>query len=107
MEFKVGNWVRHTDGNLFQVKDIFRDGYTDYVASQKLEPRNLWDTGLYCGQYDSSSCTLWQPKVGEWCWYPENLKTEVPSLICFDPNHYHTYACEPFIGTLPSFITSK
>ena len=72
MKFKIGNWAISNDGEVFQVKDIFRDGYTWYITSQKLEPRSLWDTGLYGDMYPIDSCAVWQPKEDEWCVFWDN-----------------------------------
>ena len=54
MSFKVGDWVHHKYLNtIFQVKDIFKDGYLDCITSLKLEPRIKWDSCLFQGKYNS------------------------------------------------------
>ena len=119
MSFKVGDWVQHKYLNtIFQVKDIFKDGYLDCITSLKLEPRIKWDSCLFQGKYNSDDCVLWQPKEGEWCWF-WNKDSEMPPVlrrfkqtqkdgahITKDDCYFYDY-CEPFIGELPSFLKDK
>ena len=96
-KFKVGDWIR--DG-----EDIY----------QFIEPSSIYS-------YESSlqRCELWQPKIGEWCWFLN--KGKAPVLMQFlsietDGNRkysatfpntphpmiaYYDY-CEPFLGKLPT-----
>ena len=92
--FKVGDWVR--------------DGENIY---QFIEP-----SSIYSYELSLQSCELWQPKIGEWCWF-WNFN-EMPTLEQFSKYHnlddhlgnYETLAvklyqhCEPFIGELPTFL---
>jgi len=112
MSFKVGDWVRiwdkptrilrvveanalHTEAEYYDTPSGFRDGC--------LNPKGL---------------ELWQPKEGEWCWF-WNKDSEMPPVlrrfkqtqkdgahITKDDCYFYDY-CEPFIGTLPSFIKDK
>lgn len=92
--FKVGDWVR--------------DGENIY---QFIEP-----SSIYSYELSLQRCELWQPKVGEWCWF-WNFN-EMPTLEQFSKYHnlddhlgnYETLAvklyqhCEPFIGELPTYL---
>lgn len=63
---------------------------------------------------------LWQPQVGEWCWlYGKLIKlTDISSIeycqyiTSVGDNDEASYEylqsnCEPFIGTLPTFLKDK
>ena len=63
---------------------------------------------------------LWQPQVGEWCWFKDEKNT-IGSLIQLvgiekDGTYYGYSSCgmpdkapcvEPFIGELPTFLKDK
>ena len=118
-DFKVGDWVVVKDSKtVFKVADVFKDGYTWYAPSIKLEPRNMWDSGVYGIPESQSHLELWYPKEGEWCWF-WNKDSEMPPVlrrfkqtqkdgahITKDDCYFYDY-CEPFIGELPSFIKDK
>lgn len=116
MSFKVGDWVQHKYLNtIFQVKDIFKDGYLDCITSLKLEPRIKWDSCLFQGKYNSNDCVLWQPIEGEWCWvFDDEFRSELTNrayvtsdgVIKTHDSCKWKY-CEPFIGELPSFLKDK
>lgn len=98
-KFKVGDWVRvtlvHNKSHSFIVK------YS-----------NIWNQPEYYTK------ELWKPKQGELCWFKSASnsaefgeyvgKTEYgkyqmrPNGVTCIFNYSY---CEPFIGTLPSFIT--
>jgi hypothetical protein len=104
MEFRVGDWVRHGD-NIYQFK----------------EPSSEWSY-----QHSLKECTIWKPKVGEYCWFgftnqwhPNNDYILGKLINIIDDNGCITYNCEPihseidgndfdycepFVGELPSFI---
>lgn len=68
-------------------------------------------------QYRSDLChlglELWQPKVGEWCWFWNSADIELsisPHLgqygnLSYSLEFYEN--CEPFIGQLPTFIKDQ
>lgn len=97
MKFKVGDWVREKRGDrILQVESI--EG-TVLI---------LKDSSLYV---KADKWELWEPKVGEWCWFFDN--PEYPDLRKFiEFNNGYFFAsgsinysnCKPFIGKLPSFI---
>lgn len=104
-EFKVGDWVvntTHSGYTPFQLKD------SDFYGISK--KNQVFFTNL----------KYWQPKLGEWCWFKSASdsaefgeyvgKTEhgkyqmrPNSVTCIFNYSY----CEPFIGTLPSFLMTR
>ena len=98
--FKVGDWVIEKSTNeLKQVK----------IGKSENEESKL---ALY-----ERLCILWQPQVGEWCWFKKEFvkvnRIEESGYIYFDTTFGDTkwceesdlsFLCEPFIGELPSFI---
>lgn len=103
-EFKVSDWVRFTPSN-----EVFKIHYLD---------NNIVTNTKHNGHYDIDFVELWQPQVGEWCWFWD-FEQEIPKLMQFkemfngdlftsiqDKIEAYTY-CEPFIGELPSFIKDK
>jgi hypothetical protein len=99
--FKIGDWVREPDGDIWKL-----------------------DNEVEKGSYVDTDCELWQPKVGEWCWFrSDNMPKYIQVLAQFKEYYNGEYAvvfnpkdveegtetiyyteCEPFIGELPSFI---
>ena len=86
-KFKAGNWVVHQDAN------------TPWKLSQ-----NSID------HLDNSKLELWQPQLGEWCWFwdsgnfPE-LRQFKKNLISNKYQSYQTFTydyCEPLLGKLPT-----
>ena len=113
-KFKIGDWVKNNSVNTkYQIQDIFKNGYSWYATSIKLEPRNKWDSYLYGLPELLNDCVLWKPKEGEWCWFWNEGASE-PSLGQFKEEIMGKYYvkrkiyafdfCEPFIGKLPSFL---
>lgn len=117
--FKLGDWVISTK----------------YPKANpiKIQHQHAIDTGVL-GTYANSKgqasllyaeeCKLWQPKVGEWCWfYKEQVKLEyvgthwaIPYLGRFGKfteqgvqtiEKFCYSFCEPFIGQLPTFIKDQ
>jgi len=88
-KFKVGDFLRHSDGHIFQWKSHH--------------------------EYNSDTHTSWAPQPSEWCWF-YNSKEELPQLGRYEENNsatghfsidlrctqYGISFCEPFRGTLPS-----
>ena len=70
-------------------------------------------------QYRSDLChlglELWQPKVGEWCWFwDENYTTAILAKFenisngLFVEHHGNIFEyCEPFIGQLPTHLKDQ
>jgi hypothetical protein len=105
-KFKVGDWVRNV--------------YTEL-------PYRFSDTDLKFVEVDPTYANdkLWEPKVGDWCWFwnnkgkvligtfwsqDENIYFYNSPFINTDHNiigteRYKSQHCEPFIGTLPSFLS--
>lgn len=75
---------------------------------------------IYKPQFEDNDIELWQPKVGEWCWY-KHLLVKVISVdkrddriiryVVSAPMYAEQYSgaisLESFIGELPSFIKDK
>ena len=87
----------------------FKPGDWVYIPSLNTEPV----------QYRSDLChlglELWQPKVGEWCWFwDENYTTSILAKFenisngLFVENHGNIFEyCEPFIGQLPTHLKDQ
>ena len=93
----------------------FKPGDWVYIPSLNTEP----------AQYRSDLChlglELWQPKVGEWCWFWNRDKPNKPKLkqlysINYEHDVHWTYKtidcktyqhCEPFIGQLPTHLKDQ
>ena len=115
MEFKVGDWVR---SNVFGIGkiDSLHKGCTTTVRVKGWYTRDTIDNTR---NYDINiqHCELWKPKVGEYCWFLTcNSGYELGQFVEILSNGKFRYRlnstnslfncshCEPFIGTLPSFI---
>ena len=90
-KFKVGQWVRHPESqSIYQINSLNIVHGTEHFE-------------------------LWEPKVGEWCWYGfeliEVIDTTNPLKICRQQSDSYEEVSgtmlEPFIGNLPSFIKEK
>ena len=88
-QFKAGNWVVHPDAK----------------APWKLSQNSI-------NHLDNSKLELWQPQLGEWCWFwdsgnfPE-LRQFKRILISNKYQSYQTFTydyCEPFLGKLPTTL---
>ena len=70
----------------------------------------ILEDGNYC-----ETVKLWQPKVGEWCWFwDENYTTSILAKFenisngLFVENHGNIFEyCEPFIGQLPTHLKDQ
>ncbi len=96
-QFKVDNWViNKTRDSIYklQFEDIIR--------------------------FEDNDIELWQPKVGEWCWFIDSTKNRISFVEYrgFENEEYYgidaqyhdmvySRVVEPFIGTLPSSIKDK
>lgn len=92
-KFKVGDWVK-VRGSIYKLDfcDVLR--------------------------FKDEEIELWQPQVGEWCWfYSSGMETpffgRLKALVLIsqtsgylaEEQPFKPYTqCEPFIGTLPSFL---
>ena len=97
-QFKIGDWVKDTR--------------SDKVFQITPETFNL--------NYQGNIYKLWQPQPNEWCWlYGKLIKLTDISNIEYcqyitsvgDDNEasyeYLQSNCEPFIGTLPTFLKDE
>jgi hypothetical protein len=106
--FKIGDWVRNIKDvswikQLVEVDVLAFNGHPDYCnLGEQFEP--------------------WQPQPEEWCWFWSEGSAR-PTLAQYkgggftakfraiESTQFHDYTdydkCEPFIGTLPSFIKEK
>ena len=90
----------------------FKPGDWVYIPSLNTEP----------AQYRSDLChlglELWQPKVGEWCWFWNVTNFDAPTLSrfcgmqdklfrCTNSKQNLFTHCEPFIGQLPTSIKDQ
>lgn len=106
-KFKVGDWVTRIEDNV-----------TKQIISIS---ENYYDVGEFIFDKDQFTYKLWKPQPGEWCWFwdddtdicKEPFIAEFESIACdryivlSKIVHMYSYQyCEPFIGTLPSFITN-
>ena len=106
--FKPGNWVRHIAFKSKHKCISINDGEFDDKVSVTNSPS--FDNEFMI-DYE-----LWQPKVGEWCWFWNRDKPNKPKLkqlysINYEHDVHWTYKtidcktyqhCEPFIGQLPT-----
>ena len=118
--FKLDDWVRvmeeHAKNKIFKVTGLLG---TDVLLGN-------------CFNYKADHCELWQPKVGEWCWFWNKCMDidQSPRLAQFHliveelqkpmdfPAFYqikykatklgYLYDfCEPFIGQLPTHLKDQ
>ena len=95
-----------------QLMSSFKPGDWVDIPSLNTEP----------AQYRSDLChlglELWQPKVGEWCWFWNVTNFDAPTLSkfygmqdklfkCTNSKQYLFTHCEPFIGQLPTSIKDQ
>ena len=115
-EFKVGDWVRDSESNtIFQYRGTIKDedgvewcpdGTHDSIFGPQVP---LLEDAIH-----------WQPKSGEWCiFYNDDMNFAVVgkfheceeaqyTCVQYSYGNYESYKnCEPFIGTLPTFIEGK
>ena len=97
MRLKAGDWVRDT-----------REGMRRPIAQLKENCIALTHPEEHAKHF-----VLWQPKEGEWCWFwsEGNLSPHIMQFSCMAADGKTCLSgfagydyCEPFIGTLPSFI---
>lgn len=107
MNFKIGDWVRTYDNLIYTLTQI-------YGEDEECELDGVCIELL-------SNIELWQPKEGEWCLFSHYEIAEYATLSRFKECMYGTDGytqyvneqncvydrCEPFIGTLPTFIKDK
>ena len=111
-EFKVGDWVILLNKDVHKVEAISKNGRVLFLSTHEIPQADNW--------WGVDQCKPWQPKEGEWCWFqwaqPKTANYQILSKfklnspcgryyedidgMCFD-------FCEPFIGTLPSFLKDK
>ena len=98
--FKPGDWVRYK--GITQISHITHTGY--HLSNG------------YITKGDNGEMKLWQPKLGEWCWFwnrdkPNKTKLKQLYSINYEHDVHWTYKtidcktyqhCEPFIGQLPT-----
>lgn len=107
--FKEGDWVRLKDpsSNRYNPK---QPHYVEKVYlgnnkyPQQIESETISNICPYSVDYK-----LWEPEVGEWCWFSSG--SNIPTLRKFnnkknelfmtDIGQFMYEFCEPFIGTLP------
>lgn len=113
MDFKVSDWVR--------IKTpIFEYDGTDRIAEgiKKLSIKDMWifDENHFKMNPDRY-IVHWKPQEGEWCFDEFNglikirkiMDTQWASAVAYNPFSEKECIvildqCEPFIGTLPSFL---
>lgn len=114
-KFKVGDWVVDTqDGALYKIKEIKE--FPEEPMYKRFTLSNTEETwiDIYNDEIDTDGWELWQPTIGEWCWFWNNGYEKEPTLAqlkykgaklmsTLDGMGYFEY-CEPFIGQLPSFL---
>ena len=123
--FKVGDFVRWNNKKVFRVTSID----TSLDESEELQ---LFDGTWDCRNdepngYYADECELWQPKVGEWCWvFNKFARYEGLDEVFSNTGYTHTFwipplesefatvigdnllsVCEPFTGSLPTFVKEK
>jgi hypothetical protein len=104
MKFKVGDWVMVIQNSA----PILYQGYYE-IPHRITEISNciIVDEDTPLG-FSECNLKLWQPKVGEYCWSQVG-EYRIPTVIKVTQQHIdedwlNSSNCEPFIGTLPSFI---
>ena len=105
--FKPGDWVRHiafkSKHKCISINDGEFDDKVSVTNSHSFDNEFMID-------YE-----LWQPKVGEWCWFwDENYTTAILAKFenisngLFVEYHGNIFDyCEPFIGQLPTHIKDQ
>ena len=100
--FKPGDWVKYKDQQdttIYKVINILSNDLID-----------IGDTIV-----DKYDIELWQPTVGEWCWFwDENYTTAILAKFenisngLFVEHHGNIFEyCEPFIGQLPTHLKDQ
>ena len=106
--FKFGDWIKSTRyPNLrpIQITSIYESNTRPGILGLKSK-----GTVLY-----SDEVELWQPIVGEWCWFwDENYTTAILAKFenisngLFVEHHGNIFEyCEPFIGQLPTHLKDQ
>ena len=111
-EFKVGDWVTTKAGYTKQISGLTRDA---------CDTLSIGNTSVGINVVFKNEIELWQPEIGEWCWFWEidsnpklcqyskyiNGEYEALSIDPYYELEGHFGFCEPFIGELPSFIKER
>ena len=110
--FKPGDWVVNT------TTDDYYDGIRNWF--QLKETDLIFKQGVNATEWESNfkfvnSHKIWQPKVGEWCWFwDENYTTAILAKFenisngLFVEHHGNIFEyCEPFIGQLPTHLKDQ
>ena len=111
---KVGDWVRSTKYKHLKpikIKSIYKSNTRPGILGLRSGGSVLY----------SDEVKLWQPKVGEWCWFwnrdkPNKTKLKQLYSINYEHDVHWTYKtidcktyqhCEPFIGQLPTHLKDQ
>jgi hypothetical protein len=98
-KFKIGDWLSTLPDN------------------EDKTPAPIFKVDSCLSRYNRDSVKLWQPKLGDWCWF-YNADMSIPVFDMFEEvtskgkyKSLHSHGtqdcckwnhCEPFIGTLPA-----
>ena len=96
---KPGDWIEITYTSIYHMKPFI----TKYISDELINSKFI------------KSIKLWQPKVGEWCWFwDENYTTAILAKFenisngLFVEHHGNIFEyCEPFIGQLPTHLKDQ
>ncbi len=108
---KPGDWViisvkKKPYTHIIKIIKIIQETETDYAIIESIDKEVILD-----GKF--LKIELWQPKLGEWCWFYSKHTNIAPVLRKFEYKHNNSFytndemiftGCEPFIGNLPNFI---
>ncbi len=105
-KFKVGDWLI----------EIYSGSYAKVleVIKKDLLRVNLYDSNATITT-ESTDFILWQPKLGEWCWFwdSDNFPPKLRQFKRLIPSNMYKYEscqglvylyCEPFLGKLPTTL---
>jgi hypothetical protein len=118
MEFKVGDWwVNKYFGTPYRLTETIV-GHPDRDSVVRWVVIGNWQVNIETARTEFE---LWQPKVGEWCWKDVELirieaiqdlgrEDGLLTYTCATPSSgggfRSSFKPEPFIGTLPSFLSN-
>lgn len=111
-ELKIGDWVKSYYYNANE-EECFKVLKVKYVDEEVIE---YFDTTLYQYFSNNPKIELWEPKIGEWCWFISvhdtfelmkfagMLSEKRYQAETIHGGIYNYSRCEPFVGKLPTYI---
>lgn len=118
-KFKIGDWVQFIDsdstkyfGRCLDIRDTYHSDYGEITVVDV----DWTDISHFIQDVEP-----WQPQEGEWCWFYSSgmntpffgrfkalvLISQTPDYLTEEQPFKPYTQCEPFIGTLPTFLQGK